>query len=144
MFADRTCGTIAIALGFFLIAASGCASRPAVTELAEFGPSGLSLPLPKDPSIGTLVVYTARDPFRSNPSAPERVQYSDYEIRSADGTLLQTVKNGSDTVWEGPATVSLPAGKYRINARAANVGRITAPVRIEGNHCTTVHLDPPQ
>jgi hypothetical protein len=142
MFANRICGTLV--LGIFLIANSGCASRPTVTELAEFGPTGLSLPLPKDPTMGTLVVYTGRAPFRGDPSAPERVRYSDYEIRTAEGTLLQTVKNGSDTVWEGPAIVSLPAGKYRITARAVNIGQITAPVRIDENHCTTVHLDPPQ
>ena len=91
---------------------------------------------------GALVVYSAyvvnadfnsRDPYRPD--------YSDYEILTADGKLLRHVHNDTGTILQDPVIVQLPAGKYRVTARANGYGRVTVPVVIAACRLTTVHLE---
>jgi hypothetical protein len=88
-----------------------------------------------------LVVYTAPDPHAHFEGASYHMYYSDYEVRSENGTLIKKVHNDSGTVIEGPVEVKLAAGKYRVHARANGHGWVTVPVVVEPGKVTTVHLD---
>ena len=88
-----------------------------------------------------LVVYTAPDPHAHFDGTSYHLYYSDYEIRSEDGGLVRKVHNDSGTAIEGPVEVNLPAGKYRVHAKANGYGWVAVPVIIEPGKVTTVHLD---
>ena len=90
---------------------------------------------------GSLVVFSAFDPTPHFSALPYRIYYTDYKLVSENGTLLQSVHNDNGTALEGPKTVSLPPGKYRVLARANGYGRVTVPVVIEARRTTTVHLE---
>ena len=87
------------------------------------------------------MVYTAPDPHAHFDGSSYHRYYSDYEVRSEDGALIKKVHNDSGTVVEGPVEVNLPAGKYRVHARANGYGWVTVPVVIEPGKVTTVHLE---
>jgi hypothetical protein len=93
------------------------------------------------PAASALVVYTAPDPHAHFDGTPYHLYYSDYEVRSEDGALVRKVHNDSGSVIEGPVEVNLPAGKYRVHARANGYGWVTVPVLIEAGKVTTVHLE---
>ena len=119
----------------------GCSTSKSGLVLDCVGPQPIAATT--SPSgAGTLVVYSAyqagadfdtRDAFR-----PE---YSNYSILSADGKLLQKVINNSGTILQDPAPVKLPAGEYRVTARANGYGYVTVPVVIAANRNTVVHLE---
>jgi hypothetical protein len=88
-----------------------------------------------------LIVYTATDPHAHFDGSSYHMYYSDYEVRSEAGDLIKKVHNDSGTVIEGPVEVKLPAGRYRVHARANGYGWVTVPVVIEAGRVTTVHLD---
>jgi hypothetical protein len=91
---------------------------------------------------GTLVVYSA---FRRNADFnsrdPYRREYSDYNIFSPDGKLLQRVHNNSGTIFQDAASVELPPGKYHVFARANGYGYVTVPVIVEMQKSTILHLE---
>jgi len=91
---------------------------------------------------GTLLVYSA---FRRNADFnsrdPNRPEYSDYEIFSPDGQLQQRVHNNTGTILQDAASVTLPAGKYQIKARANGYGFVTVPVIIAEQQNTILHLE---
>jgi hypothetical protein len=117
---------------------SGCAFRESGLVLDPIGP-------PAGPPIGggstgSLRVFTAFDPAPDFNSLPYRRRYSSYTILASDGHVVQTVAN-RNVQRESVETVVLPAGKYRVLARANGYGPITVPVVIEANRETTVHLE---
>jgi hypothetical protein len=131
---------IAIAAGALL---SGCATGKNGLALDTVGPppfqpaaSGSTL------TNGTLVVYSA---FRRNADFnaldPNRPEYSDYKILTADGNLLQKVHNNSGTIIQDVVPVALPPGKYNVVARANGYGYLTIPIIIEANQNTILHLE---
>jgi hypothetical protein len=95
-----------------------------------------------NPHDGTLMVYSAYDVNADfNSRDPYRPEYSDYKIYTANGNLLQRVHNDSGTILQDPASVRLPAGKYRVVARANGYGYVTVPVLIEAQQTTLLHLE---
>jgi len=88
---------------------------------------------------GTLIVFSAFDVHAHFNDLPYRRFYSDYEVLSEDGRLLQTVRNQQGLA-EAPRHVELPAGAYRIAARANGYGSVIVPVMIAADQVTTVDL----
>jgi hypothetical protein len=124
-------------MGMLLV---GCATSKSDLVLDCVGPQPVATH--SHSTNGTLIVYSAyqanadfdtRDAFR-----PE---YSNYSIFTSDGKLLQKVVNNSGTILQDPAPVSLPAGKYRVTARANGYGYVTVPVLITADRNTVVHLE---
>ena len=90
---------------------------------------------------GTLVVYSAYEVSADfNSRDPNRPEYSDYRIYAADGRFLRKVRNDSGTIFQDPRRVVLPAGRYRVLARANGYGFITIPVKVEAGRMTVVRL----
>jgi len=127
---------------FVMVAAfllTGCMSRPSALVLDPVGPAPAS---PEFASAnGKLIVYSAFDAHAHFNDLPYRRYYSDYGIYSEEGKLLRTVHNRSNTPLELPREVELPAGDYRIVARANGYGMATVPVRIAAHRITSVHLE---
>jgi hypothetical protein len=94
------------------------------------------------PTNGTLTVYSA---FRRNADFnardPRRPEYSDYELFSTTGKLLQRVHNNSGTVFQDAVSLELPPGKYNVHARANGYGFVTVPVIVEAQRKTILHLE---
>ena len=118
---------------------SGCASHRPPLVLDPVGPPPVSLAAAG--SSGTLKVFSAFDQCADFNGPPYRREYSDYEIYSADGKWLQTVRNNRGTLVEAPKRVELPVGSYRVVARANGYGEVIVPVAIRANQLTTVHLE---
>lgn len=116
---------------------AGCAAYQQNLVLEPVGPR------PTQPSStgtqGSLVVFSA---FETDTNLdPEYARHSRYKIFTDDGKLLQTVRNDSGTRFEGPVSVELAPGSYRVVARANGYGPVTVPVVIAANQVTTVHLE---
>ena len=118
----------------------GCASTNHSEVVLDTVTPESSAARPAEDQSG-LVVYTAPDPHAHFGGSPYHMYYSDYEVRSEDGALVRKVHNDSGTVVEGPVEVHLPAGKYRVHARANGYGWVTVPVVIEPGKITTVRLN---
>ncbi len=92
-------------------------------------------------NAGTLVAYSAYDVTADfNSRDPNRPVYSDYRIYSNRGKLLRKVHNDSGTIFQDPRRVTLPAGSYRVLARANGYGYVTVPVTIEADRTTILRL----
>jgi hypothetical protein len=130
-----------LALGFLASTAllAGCAADRAALVLAPVGPSALDSPAFS--SNGILIVYSAFEQTPDFNSLPYREHFTDYTVYSAQDRLLQVVHNDLPGSLEGPREVVLPAGAYRVLARANGYGLVTVPVVIEANRVTTVHLE---
>ena len=119
---------------------SGCALSRSGLVLNPVGPTPIQSAKARS-ATGTLVVYSAYEVNADfNSRDPYRPEYSDYRIFNTDGKLLQRVHNNSGTMLQDPVSVELPAGKYRVIARANGYGFVTVPVLIAPNQFTTLHL----
>ncbi|HWH70085.1 MAG TPA: hypothetical protein VNT26_11920 [Candidatus Sulfotelmatobacter sp.] len=118
---------------------AGCASNKPELALAPVGPPAFGA-APGQPN-GSLVVFSAYDSLAHFSSLPGRLFYTDYNIYSADGKLLQRVHNDNGSSMEGPRKVHLPPGQYRVMARANGYGQVSVPVVIGAHQVTTVHLE---
>lgn len=130
---------LSLASGVFL---GGCATgQSSGLVLDAVGPVQ-SPPVAANSNHGTLLVYSAYSP---NADFDRRDQYrpecTDYKIYTADGKLLQRVHNVTDDMLQMPVPVSLPAGKYRVVARANGYGYVTIPVIIGLKQNTILHLE---
>ncbi|MFZ1074676.1 MAG: hypothetical protein WAO21_14720 [Verrucomicrobiia bacterium] len=120
---------------------AGCATGKGGITLDAVGP------VPAQSAVvssinGTLVVFSAYEVNADfNSRDPYRPEYSDYRILGADGKLLRRVHNNSGTIPQDPLPVELPAGKYRVIARANGYGYVTIPVIIEAQQSTVLHLE---
>jgi hypothetical protein len=54
---------------------------------------------------------------------------------------MRRVDNRSGSFYQDPATISLPAGTYKVEGRATNSGVVLVPVIIEQNKTTVVDLE---
>jgi hypothetical protein len=132
---------------FILTAAAGallcgCAAGEAHgLVLDTVGPGQASVAV-ANPVDGTLLVYSAYSPNADFDSRDQyRPECTDYKIYTADGKLLQRVHNVTDDIFQNPVPVNLPAGKYRVVARANGYGYVTIPVVIGPKHNTVLHLE---
>lgn len=118
----------------------GCASHGLV--LAPVGPpTHQRVAASTGSPSGSLVVFSALDPSPHFNALPYRTFYSDYRVFSESGALLQRVHNDNGTSLDGPKTVTLPPGNYRVVANANGYGVVTVPVVIVDHETTTVHLE---
>ena len=118
---------------------AGCASRGSALVLAPIGPAP-STSAAAD-STGTLEVFSAFEQGADFNSQLYRRRYTDYRVLSSDGKPPQTVRNDDGTLTGAPKCVQLPAGTYRVVARANGYGEVTVPVVIRADQITTVHLE---
>ena len=119
---------------------SGCATGKNVV-LDTVGPAPAQT-LSANSNEDTLMVYSAYEVNADfNARDPNRPEYSDYKIFSADGKILRRVHNNSGTILQDPAQIKLPAGKYRVVARANGYGYVTVPIIIEAKQNTILHLE---
>jgi len=130
-----------MAANFLAVAAlaAGCISQPHGLVLDPIGP-----PSPRSAwagSNGTLVVFSAFDPHADFNDLPYLRHYTSYKIISQNGKLTQTIHNDNGTLLAGPQKVELPVGAYCVIARANGYGVVTAPVIIQANQVTMVHLE---
>jgi hypothetical protein len=133
----------------FLLTAAMLAAAVSFSGCASTGQAPTPVAASKTPAQtraadreGRLVVYSALAAGPEfYPATPYHRAYSDYRILSADGRLLRNVHNDSGGLFEAPATVKLPPGKYQIVARASGSGFVTMPVVITADQTTTVRLD---
>jgi hypothetical protein len=124
--------------GVFL---AGCASPNNGPVLNTVGPAPSSAGNDHS-TTGILVVYSAYEVNADfNSLDPTRPEYSDYRIYSNDGKLLQRVHNDSGTIFQDPRRVTLPAGLYRVVARANGFGHVTIPVTIATHQTTMIRLE---
>jgi hypothetical protein len=123
-----------------LAALVGCASPKQALVLDPIGPEPRSAS--GSAAQGSLVVFSAFDTTADWNRSPYRRRFTDYQILSADGNhVVQLVQNNRETLLNNPPAVGLPAGSYRVVARANGYGTITAPVVIKPGQTTTVHLE---
>jgi hypothetical protein len=118
---------------------SGCAHSQNLV-LSPVGPA----PVDKNPlsEKGALVVYSAFDVHADFTSTdPERHRHTDYKILDERGEVLQSIRNGSASILEGPVMIFLKPGKYRVRAKAAGYGYVTVPVVLVQGRTTTIHLE---
>jgi hypothetical protein len=131
------CVLMAFVMGLLL---PGCVWHRGGLVLDSVGPSPGSLSAAG--SDGALLVFSAFDTsLRLSDVDPYRKHCTDYKIFSDDGKLVRAVHNDSETMLEGPVLVELPAGTYRVVARANGYGSVTVPVLIMTKRTTTVHLE---
>lgn len=72
---------------------------------------------------------------------PFDTPHSDYSLYAADGRLSQTVNNRKSLFSVDPVTLELPAGQYKVTARATNFGFITFPIVIQQGLTTVIDLN---
>jgi hypothetical protein len=117
---------------------AGCSTTKPFEVAEVVGPRPLSSYANK-PNEGALVVYSGLDGF--NVLDPEHDYHTPYTIASETGNSLQTISNRTGSFGEDPVTVALPAGAYKIKAKAQNFGGVIVPVMIRPGQTTVVHLD---
>ncbi|HEY4300980.1 MAG TPA: hypothetical protein VGM73_08915 [Candidatus Didemnitutus sp.] len=95
-----------------------------------------------DARTGLLVVFSSPETGLLSTHLPDNSRpHSDYALQLGDGTPLRTVDNRSGALGGDPEAVILPAGSYRIVARANGYGRVVVPVIVGVGETTTVHLE---
>lgn len=124
-----------------LLVLAGCASTPkGGLVLDRIGPPPHSTPL--NGAVGFLVVFSSLNSAPAVSSALYRDKYSGYAVFSADGKeLVKAVANDRGGVLGSPERIELKPGRYRVVASANGYGQVTAPVLIEAEQTTTIHLE---
>ena len=88
--------------------------------------------------MGDLQVYTEPEEYYQ-----EELSYfphTDYQLYTSDGKHLRRVWNHNTHEDETPAIVSLPPGRYVVQAWAEFYGLVSVPVVIKPNELTKVIL----
>jgi hypothetical protein len=128
---------ISIVLGTALVSMlAGCASAP--VNMAAVGPNPAGLQIPT--ASGRLEVFSALT-GRSEGDNPPWYQHTGYTVYDPRGGRLEQVDNTVGYYAREPRLVSLPAGKYIVEARAKGGLWARVPVVIEPGLTTKVHLD---
>ena len=114
-----------------------CASAP--LPLAAVGPGPFARPA-SERGMGDLQVYSEPEEYYQ-----EELSYfphTDYQLYTSDGKHLRRVWNHNTHEDETPAVVSLPPGRYVVQAWAEFYGLVSVPVEIKPNELTKVILQP--
>ncbi len=127
-----------IAAGILL---AGCATGKNTMTPDTAGPAPAG-PGAANSTDGALMLYSDYE-FNAdfNSRDPRRPEYSDGKIYAADGRLLRHIHHESGTLLQDPASGELPAGNYRVEARANGYGDVTIPVVSEAGQNTVLHLE---
>ncbi|HTH50159.1 MAG TPA: hypothetical protein VMB21_21780 [Candidatus Limnocylindria bacterium] len=118
---------------------TGCATYEQHLVLEPVGPSTELVPAAG--VNGSLVVYSAFDGRLLASRDGDHRRYSSYRLLAAGEDHPRVIDNDSGTAWEGPVSIELPAGSYRVVAPANGFGTVTVPVVIAAGRVTTVHLE---
>ena len=118
---------------------AGCATRSPVAVNQPVGPDLAQPRVKLNPGQGQLVVFTALELMNTLDSY--HPAHTRYVIYDSNGKLLRRVDNRSGSFYQDPATISLPAGTYKVEGRATNSGVVLVPVIIEQNKTTVVDLE---
>jgi hypothetical protein len=139
-----------------LVWLAGCASTPnvAIREPVGPAPSGPE----KASGQGYLEVYSARqkEPLAENlrewqweydmgdNALAYGLAHTSYIIRTENGSVLRYVPNSRNPTDSQPTVVTLPPGRYQVEAQAEEAGRqmvtVLLPVLIEPGKTTVAHL----
>jgi hypothetical protein len=148
--------TNSIAVVGALALLTGCASAPNVAILEPVGPAPASQT--KVLGQGALQVYSARqqEPIQANDMEWQwdynqgnngftyGLAHTDYVILTQDGKPLHYVRNARNPADPDPALVTLPPGRYEVQAEAEESGpkmaNVVIPVLVEPGKTTVVHL----
>jgi hypothetical protein len=103
------------------------------------GPVRPTLEYPTELLNGYLTVYTATDRFEDGGVA--YYPHSSYLIYTTDGKLFKKVDNHVAPSDDNPELVTLPPGRYTIEARSENEGYVRVAVSIDRGRRTLVDLD---
>lgn len=120
-----------------LCVAAGCATKQNLVIDQPVGPGRAAAG--NGGTQGELIVYSAVGV--SDPTDSYHPTHTGYRIYTPDGRLFRVVDNRTGSFYQDPETVPLPAGKYKIQAQAVNVGQVSLPVVIASGEVTTVRLD---
>ncbi len=139
-----------------LLCLAGCASLDKVAVLGPVGPSPAGTLKPQ--SEGFLQVYSARKRTPIDPNTEEFFwnddfgrneflhypAHTDYTILTEEGKVFMQVHNSVDLYDPRPTLVALPPGRYNVQARAEDFGRINENVMlsvvIQAGRATRAHL----
>ena len=145
-----------IAAASSLVSLAGCASAPNVAIRDPVGPAPAGQQ--KASGEGYLEVYSARqkEPLAENlrewqweydmgdNALPYSLAHTGYIIRAENGNALKYVYNARNPTDPKPTLVTLPPGRYKVEAQAEEaVGRaviVVLPVLIEPGKTTVAHL----
>lgn len=120
--------------------ATGCAFNREAVITQPVGPPPQASHVPS--SDGNLVVYSGFEANDVTGFAYENVQpHTPYDICTLDGELVRRVRNYAGGLLDAPETVVLPAGNYKVTARANGYVRVVLPVLVVAGKTTAVHLD---
>lgn len=115
---------------------AGCSTTP--VGLATVGPNPVGLQTTS--ANGQLIVYSALSGHGEG-NNPTWYRHTDYYICNQNGRRIEDVRNNRGYYSETPRTVTLPAGKYVVEAQAKGLLRVRVPVVIKAGEITIVHLD---
>ena len=87
---------------------------------------------------GSLVVFSAWQ--KTGTDDPEHDHHSSYDVLKGN-VVLRHVRNYFDPMLDEPVEVPLPAGNYKVRARAQGYGFVAVPVVIAPGRVTRVYLD---
>jgi hypothetical protein len=124
---------IALTIGLSVAALVGCASTASLVIDQPIGPADRGA-LPRD--SGTLVVYSMREFINGD---QDELVHSEYSVHALDGTLVRRVNNRGLSDRE-PATVPLPAGRYKVLAMNYRYGRVSLTADIQAGLQTVIDL----
>lgn len=129
--------TIIVLLALF---AAGCAFNRQAVITEPVGPPPRTERVTS--SNGNLVVHSGFETTDATGFAHEYAHpHTAYDIYTLDGKLARHVRNYVGGLLDDPETVALPAGNYKVSARANGYASVVLPVVIVAGKTTTVHLD---
>jgi hypothetical protein len=125
-----------LAVAMFVAVALVGTTRGSGTERMAMGKGNEK---PAELSKGSLMVYSATDPFNDGESL--YYAHSSYAIYTADGKLFKDVENHISRSDDIPEIVTLPVGSYVIDARSEGNGYVRVRVTIKAGQQTILDLD---
>jgi hypothetical protein len=118
---------------------SGSANQAATGQLEVFSaldqtePGGMSLSFPEGGSYWYGIQGEEGNRFG--------YQHTDYVIYNLDGRRVRHVLNTVNPYEPTPRVVTLPPGKYIVEAKARDAKRVRVPVEVEAGRMSKIHLD---
>ena len=131
---------LAVGSAALLALSAGCAGTNAPRLLDPIGPDPVSQP--SRSAAGFLRVFSAFDVHANfSESDAGRRRHSDYWLSASAGDSKWKIHNDTRSSAEGPLSVELTPGRYRVVARANGYGWVSVPVVVSAGQITVVHLE---
>ena len=126
-----------IATGLLAAWLTGCASPRGQLVLDPVGPQNPRGSVSR--GNGMLQVFSQTE--QRNSGGNLYIVHTPYWVYSTNGIKVRAVENHVGYTDQAPMRVLLPAGEYRVIARAECYGLVTVPTIVEGNRVTQIFLD---